>query len=229
MLAAYATTVLGAGLVTLQLAAGALALAVLFGLAGAVCKLSSSVVLRMLAGIYTTVIRGIPDLVLMLLVFYSLPTLVNEVLTAAGISYFFELDPFIAGTVTLALIFGAYMTETFRGALIAIPKGQVEAARAYGLGPMRTFTGILLPQMARLALPGFTNNWLVLLKATALASLIGLQDVMLTAKGAAEATGQPFTFYLLAGGFYLALTLSSVLFLAWLGRRLDLGTRELSR
>ncbi|SEG78221.1 ABC transporter permease [Bosea lathyri] len=229
MLAAYAMTVLGAGLVTLQLAAGALALAVLFGLAGALCKLSSSVVLRTLAGIYTSVVRGIPDLVLMLLVFYSLPTLVNEVLTAAGISYYFELDPFIAGTVTLALIFGAYMTETFRGALVAIPKGQVEAARAYGLGPMRTFTGILLPQMARLALPGFTNNWLVLLKATALASLIGLQDVMLTAKGAAEATGQPFTFYLLAGGFYLALTLSSVLFLAWLGRRLDLGTRELSR
>jgi arginine/ornithine transport system permease protein len=229
MLTAYAVTVLGAGLVTLQLAAGALVLAVVLGLVGALCKLSSSAFLRALAGIYTSVVRGIPDLVLMLLVFYSLPTLVNEALSSAGLKYYFELDPFIAGTVTLALIFGAYMTETFRGALLAIPKGQVEAARAYGLGPVRMFTGILLPQMARLALPGFTNNWLVLLKATALASLIGLQDVMLTAKGAAEATSQPFTFYLLAGAFYLALTLASVLLLSWLGRRLELRTGGLLR
>lgn len=229
MLTAYVTTVLSAGLVTLQLAAGALVFAVVLGLVGALCKLSSSVILRTLAGLYTSVVRGVPDLVLMLLVFYSLPTLVNEIIASAGIKYYFELDPFIAGTATLALIFGAYMTETFRGALIAIPKGQVEAARAYGLGPLRTFTGILLPQMARLALPGFTNNWLVLLKATALASLIGLQDVMLTARGAAEATAQPFSFYLLAGAFYLALTLASVLFLTWLGRRLELGTGGLSR
>jgi arginine/ornithine transport system permease protein len=229
MLGAYAVTVLGAGLVTLELAAGAIALSILLGLAGALAKLSSSVMLRTLAGLYTTVIRGVPDLVLMLLVFYSLPTLVNEILASAGIDYYFELDPFVAGTATLAVIFGAYMTETFRGALIAIPKGQIEAARAYGLGPVRTFTGILLPQMARLALPGFTNNWLVLLKATALVSLLGLQDVMQTAKGAAEATAQPFTFYLLAGSFYLVLTLTSVLFLSWLGRRLDIGTRGLSR
>lgn len=226
MFAAYAATILGAGWVTLQLAAGALVLSIAIGLAGAACKLSGSAPLRLLAELYTTLVRGIPDLVLMLLTFYSLPTLVNDLLAAAGSDAMFELDPFVAGTATLGVIFGAYMTETFRGALLAIPRGQVEAARAYGLRPVRIFTGILLPQMARLALPGFTNNWLVLLKATALASLIGLQDVMLSAKAAAEATGQPFTFYLVAGGFYLAFTLASVLLLAWLGRRLDPARRE---
>ncbi len=229
MLTAYAATVLSAGYVTLKLAGSALALSVVLGLAGALCKLSSSAVLRTLAGIYTSTVRGIPDLVLMLLVFYSLPTLCNDLIAAAGFDYFVEFDPFVAGMLTLALIFGAYMTETFRGALLTIPKGQVEAARAYGLGPVKIFVRIQLPQMARLALPGFTNNWLVLLKATALASLIGLQDVMLTAKGAAEATGQPFTFYLIAGGFYLALAIASVLILMGIGRRLDLGTREMPR
>jgi arginine/ornithine transport system permease protein len=226
MLAAYAITILKAGFVTLQLAVGALVLSVLIGLGGALLSRSTSAPLRALVMIYTTVVRGIPDLVMMLLVFYSLPTLINQIIQGFGIDAYFELDPFAAGTATLAVIFGAYMTETFRGALAAIPRGQVEAAEAYGLGRLRIFTGILLPQMTRLALPSFTNNWLVLVKATALASLIGLQDVMLSAKGAAEATGKPFTFYCVAGAFYLALTLASVLGLSWLGRRLELSQRS---
>ncbi|KAF1025090.1 MAG: Histidine transport system permease protein HisQ [Pseudomonas sp.] len=229
MLSDYIATVLGAGWVSLQLAFFALVLAVVLGLLGALCKRSGSRVLRTLVGVYTTVIRGVPDLVLMLLVFYSLPALLNQAFDAWGWDYSVEFSPFAAGCATLGLIFGAYMTETFRGALQGIPHGQIEAAQAYGLGRVRTFRSIVLPQMVRLALPGFTNNWLVLVKATALVSLLGLQDIMFRARGAAEATGKPFTFYLVAGGFYLAIAMVSLGALMWVGRRYSIGVRGLSR
>lgn len=229
MLSDYIATVLGAGWISLQLAFLSLALAVVLGLLGALCKRSGSRVLRFSAGLYTTVVRGVPDLVLMLLVFYSLPALLNQWLESTGSTYTIEFSPFSAGCVTLGLIFGAYMTETFRGALQGIPHGQIEAAHAYGLGRMRTWRSIVLPQMIRLALPGFTNNWLVLVKATALVSLLGLQDIMFRARGAAEATGKPFTFYLLAGSFYLAITVVSLGALVWVARRYSMGVKELSR
>lgn len=229
MLSDYIATVLGAGWVSLQLALISLLLAVVLGLLGALCKRSGSRVLRILVEIYTTVVRGVPDLVLMLLVFYSLPALLNQGFETWGWDYSVEFSPFVAGSVTLGLIFGAYMTETFRGALQGIPHGQIEAAHAYGMGRIRTFVSIVLPQMIRLALPGFTNNWLVLVKGTALVSLLGLQDIMFRARGAAEATGKPFTFYLLAGGFYLAIAIVSLGALAWVSRRYSVGVKELTR
>ncbi|WP_182086417.1 ABC transporter permease subunit [Aureimonas sp. ME7] len=229
MIGGYVASVLAAGWITLSLAFASLALAVLIGVAAALAKLSRSRVLRVGATFYTTVVRGIPDLVMMLLVFYSLPALVNQAAQDRGYDLYVEFSPFVAGTVTLGLIFGAYMTETFRGALMNIPKGQVEAAEAYGLGRLRIFWRILLPQMTRLALPGFTNNWLVLAKATALVSLLGLQDVMFRAKGAAEATAKPFTFYLVAAGFYLLVTAVSLLVLSRIARRYEVGVKELAR
>jgi His/Glu/Gln/Arg/opine family amino acid ABC transporter permease subunit len=201
----------------------------LLGLVAAYCKLSRSRFLRSGAQVYTFVVRGIPDLVVMLLVYYSLPSLLNQLADKADLDIRVEFSPLFAGIVTLGLIFGAYMTETFKTALMNIPKGQIEAAVAYGLRPWRIFTHIVLPQMIRLALPGFTNNWLVLVKATALVSLIGLQDVMFRAKGAAEATGKPFTFYLVAAGFYLTVTILSMLVLMRIAQRFERGTRELSR
>ncbi|MFF7709977.1 ABC transporter permease subunit [Pseudomonas sp. NPDC007930] len=229
MLGDYLFSVLAAGLVSLQLAALALLLALALGLAGAFCKRSRSRALRLLAGLYTTLVRGVPDLVLMLLVYYSLPALLNQGFDALGWDYSVEFSPFAAGCATLGLIFGAYMTETFRAALAGIPRGQLEAAQAYGLSRWGTLRWVLLPQMARLALPGITNNWLVLVKATALVSLLGLQDIMFRARGAAEATGKPFTFYLVAGGFYLAVTVLSLAALLWLGRRYSVGVKGLAR
>lgn len=225
----YAGSVLAAGWVTLTLALASLLLAVLIGVAGALAKLSSSRVLRTTAILYTSVVRGIPDLVMMLLVFYSMPALLNQAFQDAGYDVYVEFSPFIAGTVTLGLIFGAYMTETFRGALMNIPKGEIEAAKAYGLGKVRIFRRILAPQMIRLALPGFTNNWLVMAKATALVSLIGLQDVMFRARGAAEATAKPFTYYVLVGAFYLVLTTVSLTILRHVAKRYDAHTREPAR
>jgi len=228
MTAEYAATILAAGVTTLLLALSSLLVAVALGLAAALAKLSRSRVLRGVAGCYTFVIRGIPDLVVMLLVFYSLPALLNQCAGALGFEIQIEFSPVAAGIATLGVIFGAYMTETFKAALQNIPKGQIEAAMAFGLSRRRMFLRIILPQLIRLALPGFTNNWLVLAKATALVSLIGLQDVMFRAKGAAEATGMPFTFYLVATGFYLAVTLASMVLLLHVAKRFELGTKELA-
>lgn len=228
MVGNFTVTILAAGSTTLLLAFASLALATILGMAAAFAKLSGSRLLRGAASAYTFVVRGIPDLVVMLLIYYSLPALLNQWIDAMGFDARVEFPPIVAGIATLGLIFGAYMTETFKTALQNIPKGQIEAATAYGLTRRRMFTHIILPQLVRLALPGFTNNWLVLAKATALVSLIGLQDVMFRAKGAAEATGMPFTFYLVAAGFYLLVTILSLVLLGLIARRFEIGLRELA-
>ena len=115
-----------------------------------------------------TVIRGIPDLVLILLIFYGGQDLLNRVAPLLGFDEYIDLNPLAAGIGTLGFIFGAYLSETFRGAFMAIPKGQAEAGMAYGMSSFQVFFRVLVPQMIRLAIPGFTNNWLVLTKATAL-------------------------------------------------------------
>ena len=226
MLSDYITTVLGAGWISLQLAFLALSLAVVLGLLGALCKRSGSRLLRWPVEVYTTVVRGIPDLVLMLLVFYSLPALLNQGLESLGWDYFIEFSPFAAGCATLGLIFGAYMTETFRGALQGIPHSQIEAAQAYGLSRWRTFAGIVLPQMIRLALPGFTNNWLVLVKGTALVSLLGLEDVVKATQLAGKSTWEPFYFAIVCGLIYLVFTTVSNGVLLMLERRYSVGVKR---
>ncbi|RVU45344.1 ABC transporter permease [Rubrivivax rivuli] len=227
MLHGYGPALLGGLLTTLSVAALSLAVACLFGLAGAAARLSSSRALQGLALAYTTLIRGLPDLVLMLLIFYGGQIALNALAAQQGWGYI-DVPPYAAGVLTLGFIYGAYLAETFRGAILAIPRGQSEAARAYGLRPLQVWRRIVLPQMVRHAVPGFTNNWLVMVKATALVSIIGLDDLVHRANLAASATREPFTFFVLIAGIYLALTTVSLAALAWLSRRYSLGVRELS-
>lgn len=225
MLHGYAGTLLeGTGL-TLAVAIASLALACLLGLATAAARLSKSRLARAAGTAYTTVIRGVPDLVLMLLVFYGGQMAVNEAAAQLGYEGHLDIDPFVAGVATIGFIFGAYLAETFRGAILAIPAGQREAGIAYGMGRLQVLLRITLPQMVRLALPGFTNNWLVLVKSTALVSVIGLNDMMQRAGQAAGATREPFTFYVAAGAIYLAITTVSLLALKSLERRYSRGLR----
>jgi arginine/ornithine transport system permease protein len=175
---------------------------------------------------YTTVIRGIPDLVLMLLIFYGGTIGLNNLLEWMGSEATVDINPFVAGVLTLGFIYGAYMTETFRGAMLAIPHGQAEAAWAFGMGRTQTFVRITAPQMVRYALPGFTNNWLVLIKATALVSLIGLQDMTYAAKQASAATRSPFTFFLFTAVLFLVYTTVSLLALRKLNARFSLGAKR---
>lgn len=211
--------------VTLSVAAVSLAFACLFGLAGAVAKLSASRVLRGVATGYTTVVRALPDLLVMLTVFYGGQILLNRVAEAQGWGYI-DVNAFVAGTLTLGFIFGAYLTETFRGAILAIPRGQIEAGQACGLSGAQVLRHIVLPQMVRHAIPGFTNNWLVMLKATALVSIIGLDDMVHRAGLASAATRAPFTFYALTGAIYLTVTTISILALSALERRFSRGLRR---
>jgi arginine/ornithine transport system permease protein len=226
MLHGFLPALLDGTLTTLGVAGASLVIAVLLGLAGAAAKLSRIPVIRWLASIYTTVVRGVPDLVLMLLIFFGGQIGINAAAAALGYEGYVDINPFVAGVATIGFIFGAYLTETFRGALMAIPAGQREAGLAFGMSPMRVFLRITFPQMVRLAIPGFTNNWLVLVKSTAIVSVIGLTDMMHSAGLAAGATREPFTFYLAAAAIYLAITSISLLALGALEKRVTVGLRR---
>ncbi|WP_348701475.1 ABC transporter permease [uncultured Marinobacter sp.] len=223
----YGPELLTGAVVTIELAFLSLALALTLGLIGASSKLSGNRVARGIATFYTTVVRGIPDLVMMLLFYYGGQVAVNALSDylweAFEIDFFFQFDPFISGVVTIGLIFGAYMTETFRGAFLAVETGQIEAARAYGFTRWHTFRRIMFPQMLRHALPGIGNNWQVLLKTTALVSIIGLTDMVRVAEEAAKAERMPFHFFVPVAAVYLALTAGSELFIKWLDKRANVG------
>ena len=222
----YYASILQGALLTVGVSLAALVVAILLGLVGAVAKLSGRRPLVWLATVYTTVVRGVPELVLMLLIFYGGTIGLNHLLEAMGSRRTVDINPFAAGVLTIGFIYGAYMTETFRGAILAIPRGQMEAAWAFGMGSVRTFLRITAPQMVRYAIPGFTNNWLVLIKATALVSLIGLHEMTYLAKQASAATREPFTFFLFAAALFLAYTSVSLWALRWVNRRFSLGVKR---
>jgi len=227
----YILSILQGAVLVLEVALGSLAVAVVLGLVGATAKLSGHKPAVWLATVYSTLIRGIPDLVLMLLIFYGGQIGLNWTLEALGSEAYIEIDPFVAGVLTIGFIYGAYMTETFRGAILAIPPGQMEAGRAYGMQPLQVFLRITLPQMVRLALPGFTNNWLVLMKATALVSLLGLQDMTYLAKQAGAAArgdiaNAPLLFLAFAALLYLVFTSVSLVLLRVLERRYSMGVKR---
>ena len=221
----YGPLLLAGTWVTIKLALLSLAVAVGLGLLGAWAKLSASWWARLVATAYTTLIRGVPDLVLMLLIFFSMQIYLNDLTDLLGMEPI-DIDPFGAGVLTLGFIYGAYFAETFRGAFMAVPHGQMEAATAYGMREFQAFRRVLFPQMMRHALPGIGNNWQVLLKSTALVSLIGLSDLVKVAQDAGNVTFRVFLFISLTGVIYLALTTLSNGILYWLNRRYSVGVRE---
>jgi arginine/ornithine transport system permease protein len=221
----YTFTILKGLQTTLWVSLTSLLLALTLGVICATMRMSAHRWMNGIAALYSTVIRGVPDLVLMLLLFYGGQALLNTLLEAFAYEEYIEVSAGVAGVLTMGFIFGAYMGETFRGALMAIPPGQSEAGYAYGLSSWQVFYRIRFPQMVRFALPGITNNWLVLVKTTALISIIGLQDMMYHAKRAGEASAKPFTYILIVAGLYLLLTTLSILILRAVGKRYSGGVR----
>ena len=224
-LSGYGPLLLSGTWMTLQLALLSLLLSVIIGLIGASSKLSSFKALRYIATAYTTLIRSVPDLVIMLLLFYILQLGLNQITESLQMDQI-DINPFVAGVITLAFIYGAYFTETFRGAFQSVPTGQIEAAMAYGMTPWQVFRRVLFPQMMRFALPGIGNNWQVLIKATALVSIIGLTDIVKITQDAGRSTMQLFFFSIVAAAIYLAITTVSNLILMWLERRYSAGVRK---
>ena len=224
----YRVLLLAGTAVTIQLAIGSLFLSVVLGLIGASAKLAKNPVSQRIAAGYTTLVRGVPDLVLMMLLFYGGQQIVNDLGSATGLWDYVEINQLTAGIASIGFVFGAYMTETFRGAILAIPRGQIEAGISCGMMPFTIFYRITWPQMVRHALPSFTNNWLVLVKATALVSVIGLPDLVWNASTAARSfrPAQSFTFMFAVLIIYLILTAISDAGLRWLDRRYSVGVRR---
>ena len=190
--------------VVLQVFLASLVLMILFGLIGAAAKLSNNRIAQKMAGAYTVVFRGTPEiLVILLLYFGSAITLTAFAQIFDPEIKFLDVPPFWAGTIAIALIVGSYATETFRGAFLGVKPGSIEAARALGMSNLQTFIYIRIPEMWRLALPAFGNHMLSLIKDTALISIIGLNETLFVAKQAIGSTGEPFTMYIVVGLIYL--------------------------
>ncbi|MDV6317811.1 ABC transporter permease [Chromohalobacter sp. HP20-39] len=226
----YGPRLLEGALVTVEVAVLSLLLALILGLLTASAKLSRNVLLHRLATLYTTLIRGVPDLVLMLLLFFGGQIGVNMITDwlyyQFGVDIFISINEFVAGVVTIGFIFGAYMGETFRGAFMAVDSGQLEAGRAYGMSNRLIFRRIQFPQMMRHALPGLGNNWMVLLKTTALVSVIGLSDMVRIAAEATKATHEPFLFMIPVALIYLLIASVSEWGVARLQKRYNVGFGE---
>jgi len=222
-LIAYARPLGQGALVTIGLAVLSLALATLLGALGAYGRLGGG---RFGAGLvlaYTTIVRGIPDLVVILLVYFGGQRLVNTLATALGADAGFQVSPFLAGTVSIGFIYGAYLTETFRGAYMTVPRGQIEAARALGLRPLPLLWTVTLPQLIRAALSGYANVFQVLVKSTAVVSVIGLADMVGIANSAGKSVREPFAFFAAVMVFYLLLTWASTTIFDALERRYATG------
>ncbi|HZH25912.1 MAG TPA: ABC transporter permease subunit [Azospirillaceae bacterium] len=217
----------GAGM-TLVLAALGFALGLVFGTMGAAAKLSGSRILRIVAEAYTTVIRGVPELLVIYLFFFGSSGAIMFFARMFGHAGYVGVDAFTVGVLGLGVISGAYATEVIRGAFQAVPTGQIEAGRAIGMTRGLIFRRILLPQAARFALPGLGNVWQLVLKDSALVSVTALAELMRTASVAARSSGQPFTFYVAAGVLYLVLTTLSTTLFALAERRAGRGVVQVN-
>ncbi len=206
----------------------ALILTVLFGLIGSAAKLSNNRAAKAIASGYTIVFRGTPEILILLLFYFG------SAVTLTAIAQIFDPEikfvdfpPFWAGSLAIALIIGAYATETFRGAFLGVDPGQVEAARALGVSNLQTFIFVRIPAMWRLALPPFGNHMLSLIKDTALIAIIGLEETLFVAEQAIGYTAKPFTMYILVGviylGFSTVITLSVMVLEKYANRHLEVG------
>ena len=173
-------------------------------------KLSKFKSLNLIANIYTTVIRGVPELLVIYLFFFGGSGAIMFVASMFGYNEYIEINAFVTGSFAIGIISGAYSTEVFRGAIQSIDKGQFEAAKVLGFSKFKQFYKIILPQMLRLAIPNLSNVWQITLKDTSLISVTGLVEIMRQSYIAAGSTRDPLFFYSFAAVLYLLLTFLSM-------------------
>ena len=211
--------------ITISLSIATLPIGIVAGFFVALGKQSSDPLVRLSASIYTTVFRGVPELLTLFVVYYGAQYGVSAVANALfGTS--FEVNPFIAGMVALGLVLSSYASEVFLSAFRAIPVGQYEAARAVGLRPWDILRLVILPQLIRLALPGLSNLWLSLMKDTALVSVITLNDLLRQTQVAVSSTKQPFFFFTVACLIYLVLSMISSIGIGGVDRWASRGVQK---
>jgi polar amino acid transport system permease protein len=209
--------------VTLTLALTTLPVGIFLGLVVALMARSRSTRARAVATVFTTIFRGLPELLTLLIVYYGGQILIQRLMTAMGYEGQLQINAFLAGVVAFGLVLAAFSSEVWIGALNTIARGQYEAGSALGLSKWLTFRLVVFPQLMRAALPGLSNNWLTLLKDTSLISTISLVDLMRQTNLAVGATKQPMVFYLAACCIYLLLSAGSGLAFTALERRANRG------
>jgi octopine/nopaline transport system permease protein len=195
-----------ATLITLCVTATALAIGAVLGAIVAAAKLSGNPVLVALGNTYTTVFRGVPELLIIYLIYFGGSSAITSIGAAMGYEGFLGLPSFAAGALAVGIISGAYQAEVFRGAYLAISKGELEAALSIGMHASLRFRRIIMPQVFRFAIPGIGNVWQLSLKDSALISVTGLAELMRTSQIAAGSTRQYFLFFIVGGSLYLILT-----------------------
>ena len=198
-----------AGLMTILVSLSSVCLGLFIGVILASFKLSKSRILRFIAEIYTTVVRGVPELLVIYLLFFGGSSAVMYFAKIFGYDGYIELNAFTIGTFAVGAISGAYSTEVIRGAILAVPKGQFEAGETLGMSKFQMNLRVIFPQVARLALPGIGNVWQITLKDTSLISVTALVEIMRQAKVAAASEHEPFVFYTTAILLYLLITTGS--------------------
>lgn len=213
--------------ITVQLAIVTLPVGLLLGFVAAYLSLSRARPLRFMGYGYTTIMRGLPEILTLFVVYNGVGLLINSAYSwwnpeASGIDF----SPFAAGVIALSMVFGAFAGEVLRGAFNSLDGGQAEAGRSIGMTQTQVFLRIQLPQLWRFALPGLGNLWINMLKDTALVSVIALDDLMRMTKVAVGVTKQPFTFYLVACLIYWVLCVASEVVLARMERRANRGIRR---
>ena len=205
---------------TLKVAGASFLLALVLAMAAVPLTMRAGGWLRRLLDLYVLVVRGLPELLVIFMIFYG-----GTVALTWAMGGYVEVDAFSAGVVALAGVSFAYLVEILRAALQSIPEGQREAARMLGLSPWQTFRTILVPQMLQRALPGLGNQWLVALKESALVSVVGLEELMRKTVIAAGATHEPLAFYSMAALVYVGITAVSMVIFGAGERRLNMGMR----
>ncbi len=210
---------------SIMIALGAYALGFVIGVCGAFGKLYGGPVGRDLWAVYTTIVRAVPELVLILILYYAVPGLLNELLIRLGHARV-ELPQFLTGVVVLAFVQGAYQTEVLRGAILAVPHGQIEAARAMGMPPLLVAWRVIFPLMTANAVPGLGNLWLNATKDTALLAVIGFSELTKATQQASSTTKAFFTFYPAAMGLYLVISLVSILLFSRIEKWARRGQRD---
>jgi len=207
---------------TLQIAVGGYSLGLLIGMFGALGKLYGGPIIRDLLEVYTTVVRAVPELVLILILYYAGTDLLNQLLALFGHGKV-DISGLAAGIFVIGVVQGAYSTEVLRGAIKAIAPGQIEAARAFGMPPSKMLRRITIPAMLPFAIPGLANLWLISTKDTALLAVVGFSELTLVTRQAAGTTKHYLLFFVAAGVLYLGLTLISNAFIGIIERRARRG------
>lgn len=206
---AWSDTLLQGALVTVEVSLAAYFIGLAIGTSLAIVKLKGGVMASAAAYAFTRTFRSIPELLLIIMLYYAGSSALSTLVNAINPAWNFEVNGFLAAIIVLAVVQSAYASEVIRGAIMAVPKGEIEAARAFALSEWKIWSRIILPPMLPIALPGLSNLWAILLKESSLISVVGFGELMMAGKTAGSSTRMYFTFYCIVGLMYLSITLVS--------------------